>query len=314
MFEEVRKNNQRSMVVFFVFLLFSVFLFLIASTIIGAIYSKNLQSINDILNQHFVLSLTFFLILTTIYLIVFFSSGDKIILKTTGAQEVSRKNYPYLFHTTEALAISAGISPAPKCYVISDSALNAFATGFKPEKSSIVVTTGLMDKLNRQELEGVLAHEMSHIKNQDIKLMLYVAGLIGVFTLVGTVCYYMALGSRSNSRSSRDKGNNAQIVFFLMWILFSVIGVFFATIFKFALSREREYLADANGALLTRYPPALASALKKISQDPDPLVDNANKATAHLFISTPFRKKAFLSGLFATHPPIQERIKRLEEM
>ncbi|MFW6027119.1 MAG: M48 family metallopeptidase [Candidatus Woesearchaeota archaeon] len=235
-----------------------------------------------------------------------------MILSINGAKKADRKTYSYLYHTTEALALAAGMQKVPECYVIEDSALNAFATGFKPEKSYIVVTTGLLNKLNRQELEGVLAHELSHIQNQDIKLMLYVAGLIGIFTLIGTFCYYASFGSRF--RSNRDS-NKSVFFFIILWIIFSIIGVFFATLFKFALSRKREYLADANGALLTRYPPALASALRKISKDPDPLVDKANKATAHLFISTPFmKKKSLLTGLFSTHPPIEERIKRLEEM
>ena len=231
-----------------------------------------------------------------------------MILSSTGATPVTKNEYPFLYHTVEALSLAAGMKTPPKCYIIKDSALNAYATGFKEEKSYIVVTTGLLEKLNREELEGVIAHEMSHIKNQDIKLMLYMAGLIGVFTLIGNWCYYMIL-TPSNSRD----GQKAKVIFFTLWILFSIIAPFFAVLFKLALSRQREYLADSSGALLTRYPEGLASALEKIKNDPDPLVDKANKATAHLFISTPFRKSKlnFFLNLYSTHPPIEERIKRL---
>jgi len=308
MFEEVRKNNLKSKIVFFSFIVFSLILFFIASLIIGIVTYNG-----AIFNNYFQITFILLNIIAITYLTFFFKKGDKMMLGITGAVLADRKTYPHLYHITESLAIAAGMKIAPKCYVINDSALNAFATGFKPEKSYIVVTTGLIDKLNRQELEGVIAHEMSHIQNQDIKLMLYVAGLIGVFTLIGNLCYYMVIGN-PRRRNSRDS-DKMTLVYLALWILFSIIGVFFATIFKFSLSRKREYLADANGALLTRYPPGLANALKKISEDPDPLVDKANKATAPLFISSPFRKKILgLNRIFSTHPPIEERIKRLEEM
>lgn len=303
--DEVRKNKRNSNLVMLSFLFFTTIVFAIASFIISfGINSENTQQFKS----NFIFIFIIFIILTILYLFYFLKSGDKMILKITGAKETSRKLYPHLYHTTESLSLAAGMSTSPKCYVIKDSALNAFATGFKPENSYIVVTTGLIEKLNREELEGVLAHEMSHILNQDIKLMLYVAGLIGVFTLIGTFCYYMAI-TPSNSKES----GKLKLIFFGLWILFSIIAPFFAVLFKFALSRKREYLADSNGALLTRYPEGLASALEKIKNDPDPLVDKANNATAHLFISTPFRKNKlnFIKNLFSTHPPIESRIKRL---
>ncbi len=293
--DEVKRNKKKSFFVLILFTIFCAILFGIATA---------LFNINSILDNDYSSFLVFYLIVMIgvgIYIFYFLKNGDNMILTVTGATQASRKDYPFLYHTTEALSLAAGMRTPPKCFVIKDTALNAYATGFKPEKSYIVVTTGLLEKLNRQEIEGVLAHEMSHIKNEDIKLMLYIAGLIGVFTLVGTACYYIMIHSSSRNKS---KG-----IFLVLWILFSVIGVFFATLFKFEMSRKREYLADSSGALLTRYPEGLASALEKIKNDPDPLVDKANKATAHLFISTPFRKKAF--SLFATHPPIEERIARL---
>ncbi len=299
--DEVRKNKNKSILIIGSFLFFCFVIFAIASIFLNFDIVRNE---NPDLSRFF-LTLSLFVIVTIGYLIFFMKNGDKMILKMTGANEVNKKNYPHLFNSVETLCISAGMKSIPKLYVIKDTALNAFATGFKPEKSYIVVTTGLIDKLNRQELEGVLAHELSHIKNSDIKVMLLVAGLMGVFTLIGTVCYYMSF---THSRSK--EGDNLRMVFLGLWLLFSVLAPFFALFFKFAISRRREYLADSNAVLLTRYPKGLADALEKIKGDPDPLVDKANKATAHLFISTPFRKKAFspLPGLFSTHPPIDSRI------
>jgi len=304
--EEIRKNKFKSNIILIIFTTFSLVIFAVASFLFSPNILTNSRTTNDI--QTFIFIYSIFIVILLIYLIFFFSSGDKMILASTGAKQVTKKQFPFLFHTVEALSLAAGMKTPPKCYIIEDSALNAYATGFKEEKSYIVVTTGLLDKLNREEIEGVLSHEMSHIKNQDIKLMLYMAGLIGVFTLIGNWCYYMMLMPSQSKDSQKTK-----LIFFGLWILFSIIAPFFAILFKLAISRQREYLADSSGALLTRYPEGLASALEKIKNDPDPLVDKANKATAHLFISTPFRKSKlnFLSNLYSTHPPIEERIKRL---
>jgi len=311
MFDEIRSNQRKSMLVLIGFFLFSSLIFAIATYLIAGVAS-NFNTEQTLSNFYFYYPISIMVIVG--YLLYFLSKGDKMILSATGAHEVSRKNYPHLFHTVEGLSIAAGLKAVPKCYVINDTALNAYATGFKPEKSHIVVTTGLMEKLNRQELEGVVAHELAHIKNQDIKLMLYVAGLLGVFTLLGTVFYYIAI-TRS---SSRDDGKFKAIAL-MLWLLFAVIAPFFTLLFKLAMSRKREYLADASGAMFTRYPAGLASALEKIKGDPDPLVDHANKATAHLFINNPFRRKKtkagkFWSNLFSTHPPIDDRISRLRAM
>jgi len=297
--EEVRANKRKSTLILLTFFVFTGILFAITV----ALFNFNQIVNGESFNFWFYYIIT--LIILMLYIIYFLNQGEKMILAVTGAKEADRKNYPHLYHTTQALAIAAGMKSTPKCYVIDDTALNAYATGFKPEKSYIVVTTGLLAKLNREEIEGVLSHEMSHIKNEDIKLMLYMAGLIGVFTMIGTFAYYSML---TGPRSEND--GKTKLFAFIIWILFSVIGVFFATLFKLYLSRQREYLADSNGALLTRYPEGLASALEKIKSDPDPLVDKANKATAHLFISTPFRKKkfSFFANIFSTHPPIQKRI------
>lgn len=296
MFEEVRGNKIKSVA------LIVLFLFLVAALglVVGLFYG----------------SLVFGIALTTIaglvYVLIVYNSGDQMILTMTGAKPVTKKEYPYLYHTLEGLSIAAGI-PVPKAYVIEDSALNAFATGKDPEHASVTVTTGLLEKMNRQELEGVVAHEMSHVKNYDIRFMMLAVVLVGLVTLLSDFILRSFLWG-GHKRDNRG-GGNIQIIFIIIGLLFAVLAPVIGYLIKMAVSRKREFMADANAAILTRYPPGLASALEKIKKDPDPLVDRANKATAHLFISTPFRKEhSFVTNIFATHPPIEERIKRLKEM
>lgn len=248
-------------------------------------------------------------LVASLYALFTWFAGANMILGLMGAKEVTKKEYPHLFHTVEGLAIAAGL-PKPKCYVINDSALNAFATGRDPAHSAICVTSGLLKKLNREELEGVIAHEMSHIKNYDIRIMMLAAVLVGVLTLVSDFILRSFLFG-----GGRRDDNGANWIFIAIGFALAILSPVIGHLIKLAISRRREYLADATGAMLTRYPKGLANALRKISHDPDPLVDRANKATAHLFISTPFRKKSgFLTRAFATHPPIEDRIARLEKM
>ncbi|MFH1770036.1 MAG: zinc metalloprotease HtpX [archaeon] len=295
-FDDIRRNNVKTW--------FLIFLFFILVSLFGVAFGLYMGSI------------VFGLIITTIfgviYTLVVFSSGDKMIMSISGAKEVTKQEYPHLFHTVEGLALAAGL-PTPKCYVIKDTALNAFATGRKPESASIAVTTGLLEKLNRQELEGVVAHEMSHIKNNDIKVMMLAAVLVGVILLLSQ---FLLRSFLWGGKGGGKKGSgNAALVMIVVGLVLAILAPIISELIKMSISRKREYMADASGAMLTRYPPGLASALKKISKDPDPLVDTANKATAHLFISSPFRrKKSGRSRLFSTHPPIEERIKRLKEM
>lgn len=292
-FDEVRRNQQKSWLLIFLFMLLVAAIGLVIGYFLGSLYAG--------------------VIITTIvgiiYTLIVFGSGDKMIMSINGAQPVTKKEYPYLYHTVEGLALAADL-PTPRCYVIKDSALNAFATGKDPEHAAIAVTTGLLDKMNRQELEGVLAHEMSHIKNYDIKVMMLAAVLVGAITLLSQLLLRMFLfgGKGSNKR----EGGQATLIFIAVGLLLAILSPLIAEMIKLAISRKREYMADAAGATLTRYPPGLASALKKIKNDPDPLVDRANKAAAHLYISVPFRNRR--AGLFSTHPPIEERIRRLEEM
>ncbi len=305
--EEVRANKRKS---FVIILMFFAFVGLIGG--VGGV-ALGIYSTGGINLGGFIFGLIMAFIVAGLYILIFYSSGEHMILKATGAKEANRKTYPFLYHTTETLAIAAGLGATPpKCYVIEDTALNAYATGFKPEKSYIVVTTGLMKKLNRQELEGVIAHEMSHIKNSDIKVMLLAAGLVGATVLLADFMFRMFIFSPKGGGGGGDNKNGGlMIAVIAFWVLLVVLSPIIGEMIKLAISRRREYLADSSGALLTRYPEGLASALEKIKGDPDPLVDSANKATAHLFISTPFRKRVGLSGLFATHPPIDDRIAKL---
>jgi heat shock protein HtpX len=297
-FESVRANKIKS------WLLFIFFIILVGA--LGAFFGLFIGSVY--------LGLAIALIIGIIYGLIAYYSGANMILSMSGAKPVTKKEYPHLYHTVEGLAIAANIPP-PKCYVIDDSALNAFATGRDPKHASITVTTGLLNVLNRQELEGVVAHEMSHIKNFDIRMMMLAAVLVGVVTLISDFMLRSFIwGGRRDSNDRRDAGQ-VTIILIVIGIVLAILAPFIAQLMKLAISRKREFLADANGALLTRYPPGLAGALEKIKKDPDPLVDNANKATAHLFISTPFRKsKSFVASMFATHPDIDERISRLKAM
>lgn len=232
--------------------------------------------------------------------------GDKIALMTSGARQIAPEENKYVHRMVENLCITAGL-PVPKVYIIDDPAINAFATGRKPETASIAITTGAIQKLQNEELEGVIAHELSHVKNYDIRFMTLVAVLVGAISILAN----FFLHSNMFGGRGRDRGN-AGAIFMIAGVILAILSPIIAEIIKLAISRRREYLADASGSLLTRYPEGLANALEKIKQDHLPMA-RASTATAHLFLASPFSSKS-LSNLFATHPPIDERIKRLREM
>ena len=240
-------------------------------------------------------------------------AGDKVVLGMSKAVEVKSGEEPQLRNIVEALTIGSGL-PMPKLYVIEDSAPNAFATGRDPKHASIAVTRGLLDKLDRAELEGVMAHELSHVGNYDIRTMVFAAVLAGTIVLFADVLLrWMRFGGARRGRRDRDGGSAGGLILIVALVL-AVVGPIVARIITLAVSREREYLADASAALLTRHPQGLARALAKISGDPEPL-EVANKATEPLYIANPLKDRpAFLDGLFETHPPIAERIRRLESM
>lgn len=257
--------------------------------------------------------LAFALILSAAMSFASYYYSDRIVLAISRARPVTKDEYPYLWNTVEGLAIAAGI-PAPRPYVIDDTAMNAFATGRDPEHAAIVVTTGLLSKLNRQELEGVVAHEMSHIRNRDILLASVTVVLVGVAALLSDWMMRSFWWGGSRRRRDRSGHGQAAAVVAVIALVLAVLAPVAAQLIRFAISRKREFLADADGALLTRYPPGLADALEKIAADTEPL-EAANRATAHLYIVNPLKDaRGRASYLYSTHPPIEERIARLRSM
>ncbi|MGM0628816.1 MAG: M48 family metallopeptidase [Patescibacteria group bacterium] len=237
--------------------------------------------------------------------------SDRIVLKMSGARPVKREEFRELWNVTENLSIASGL-PMPKLYVIEDQAPNAFATGRNPENSVVAVTTGLLKILDRNELEGVIAHELSHIKNRDILLMTTVVVLVGFVTLLSDFFLRMTIFGGVGG----DRDGRAQLIMIILGIALAILAPIVAVIIKLAISRKREFLADASGALMTRYSEGLASALEKISGVSEPL-KKANHAMAHMYISNPFggkgTKMGFMDKLFMTHPPVEERVKALRQ-
>jgi len=258
--------------------------------------------------------LIFAAILSTGMSLFGFYQGDKIALWTAGAQPISKEQNPYVYRMVENLCITSGLS-VPKIYVMPDSAINAFATGRDPEHASIAVTRGAIEKLENEELEGVLAHELSHIKNYDIRLMMIVIVLVGILALLSDWFIRIRFFGRGSGRDSNSKsGGQIGAILLVVGIILLILSPIIGKLIQFAISRKREYLADASGSLLTRYPEGLARALEKIKMENKPL-DHANNATAHLYISNPFGgAKHFASALFSTHPPIDDRIAELRKM
>ncbi len=235
-------------------------------------------------------------------------SGDQLALWTSGARPITKEENAYLYRIVENLCIASGL-PMPKIYVIEDAAPNAFATGRDPKHSSIAVTTGLMASLQNEELEGVIAHELSHIKNYDIRVMTMIIVMAGAVALLSD-WFLRSLWWRGG----RDRDRSGNAVLFLVGIVLALLSPLIGKIIQLAVSRRREFLADASGALLTRYPEGLASALEKIAAYKMPL-QRVHNATAHLYISNPFGPtKRLWSNLFSTHPPIEERVKILRNL
>ena len=233
-----------------------------------------------------------------------FYYSDSVVLAASGAKEADRKHYAHFHNVVEGLAIAAGI-PKPRVYVINDPAINAFATGRDPQHAVVAVTTGSLEKLTRQELEGVLAHELSHVKNYDVRYMAMVAVLVGVIALLSDWLLRSTLFG--------GRGRKVPPWLIIAGLVLAILTPIIAQLVKLAVSRKREFLADADGALISRNPEALASALSKIKRDGEQL-SSANNATAHLYFSNPFKKSGWFHGMFSTHPPIDERIAALKAM
>ncbi|MBU0727484.1 M48 family metalloprotease [Patescibacteria group bacterium] len=252
-------------------------------------------------------------IFAIIYALISYYAAGKMTLAISHAKEIKKVDNPTLYRTVENLCIASGL-PTPKIYLIDDTALNAFATGRDPNHAAVAITKGLLDKLEKVELEGVMAHELSHIKNYDIRLQSITVALVGLIALLSDVFLRsMFYSGRNRRRSGGGKGNAIVII---IGIILAILSPIIAKLMHLALSRQREYLADASGAMITRYPEGLVRALQKISADTEPL-EVANKATAHLYIENPLRNEKgmkWLNGLFSTHPPMADRIARLNGM
>jgi heat shock protein HtpX len=289
--------TQASKNVFRTWLLMGFFLVFIIG--LGYIFSYNLESPTIL---YIAVGFSFLMSIISYWF------SDKIALAISRAHPLTHEENPELFHLVENLCITAGL-PMPKIYVMEEPAINAFATGRDKEHAVLAVTRGAIEKLDKNEMSGVIAHELSHVGNRDILLMTVIVVLVGFVSLMSH--WFLRFSFLGGGRRNRNGGQIGAILA-LVGLILAILSPLAANLIQLAISRKREYLADADGALLTRYPEGLASALEKIAQDQNPLPE-ANDATAHLYIANPFKKKRIFS-LFSTHPPIEERIKILREM
>ena len=306
-YEVQTSNKVRSIIVVIFFLLFVSLAVYVLSSAIGIYLGYEPGGLGYV---------GIALIVSGVSTFVSYYFSDKIVLGISGARIANSKEHKLFTQVAENLCIGAGI-PKPKLYVIEDSAPNAFATGRDPEHAVVCVTTGLLEKLSRTELEGVIAHELTHIKNYDIRLMSLVSVMVGLVALLADWFFRMSyFGGKSHDRDNDKNGIGAVIL--ILGIIFAILSPIIAQLIQLAISRRREFMADAGGVGITRQPQGLISALEKISRDHEPL-EAANKATAHLYIVSPFKDKTGrvvekLAGLFNTHPPMHERIKVLQSM
>jgi heat shock protein HtpX len=294
-YSQISHNKKMTYVLFFMFFVLIGLLSLVFSFVLD-LYSDG----------GFFYFLTMFGILTIILSVVMYYFSDVIVTSITGANEIKKQDYPKLYNIVEELSIASGLK-IPKIFIIDDPAINAFATGRNPDNAIICFTKGCVEKLNRDQLQGVAAHELSHIKNYDIRTMTLATVLVGVSILLSDFILRMFIFA-PRGRSNDSKGNNLIIVFIVIGLILAVLTPIAAQLIKLSISRKREFLADASAVEMTRNPEGLASALELISKDKSMLI-SANNATSHLYISNPFaKKKSFMSSWFSTHPPINERI------
>jgi len=263
-----------------------------------------------------IIGLVIALIVWAIMALTSYFEGDSIMLSVARARKITREDHPRLYNVVEEMKIASGLPKMPDIYIIDDPALNAFATGRNPEHAAIAITSGLLQKLNRDELQGVIAHEMSHVKNRDVLLMVMAGVMLGTIVMLAWYASRVIFfsGGAGTRRSSKGGGGGGQVIILAVALVLMILAPIFAQLLYFAISRKREYLADASGALYTRYPEGLASALEKIGGSTTPL-KSANQATAPMYIINPFRKQQMsLSDLTSTHPPIADRIRILRAM
>jgi heat shock protein HtpX len=246
--------------------------------------------------------------------LVGYFSGDKIALISSGAKgPIAKDDNPYLYRMVENLCIASGL-PLPKIYLLEAPQINAFATGRDPQHASIAVSRGALERLENEELEGVLAHELSHVKNYDVRFMTLVITMVGILALLSDFFWRARLFGGGRSNNNDRGGGQAQGIFMIVGLVLLIFAPLIGRLIQFAVSRKREFLADASGALLTRYPEGLARALEKIDQANVAPMPGAHGATAHLYISNPFGRNGSISKMFSTHPPIAERVTALRKM
>mgnify|MGYP000965464854 FL=1 len=289
MYSDIASNKRKTVIIMVLFMAFVSAMIYLAALYVGGGNSTSPIFIGGLIGS-------------LIYVFFTYFAGAKMALAMNGAKQIEKKDDPRLWRIVENLSITEGL-PMPKVYIIDDPAMNAFATGRDPKHASVAATTGILQALNDQELQGVMAHELGHVKNYDIRVSMVAFALTALISLIADFIFRMTW--------FRDEENNSPYIM-IAGLVAAIIAPLIATMIQLAISRQREYLADATGALTTRYPEGLASALEKISQNGSAL-KRQNTSTAHLFFANPLRKGA-ITGLFSTHPPIEERIARLRSM
>ena len=299
-YKQINSNKNATYGLFIVFFILIGIISVVISFIVSFYFSGGFFPI-----------LSIFGILSIIFAIISYYSSNSIIVAISGAKEADSQKFKQLYNIIEELTIASGL-PMPKVYTIEDTAINAFATGRDPQHSIVCVTTGCLTRLNRDEVQGVVAHELSHIRFYDIRTMAVASVLVGIAVLLSDLILRMVFYSRGGSNDSKDNG--IFIVLLIVGIILAILTPIIAQVINYSISRKREFAADAGAAELTRNPLGLASALEKISKDTEPL-EAANKATAHLYIANPLKgQKLWMMSLFSTHPPIQSRIDALKGM
>lgn len=289
-FDEVAKNNLKTGLLFLIFFGIVLGLGVLAGVLLGEPYSG--------------IGIAFFVFL--IYSLIAWFKGKNIALSATGAQKAPEKDYKQLHNVVEEMSIAAGI-PKPEVYIIEDRSMNAFATGINTDNAAVAITTGLLEQLNREELTGVIAHEIAHIKLRDTRTMLLAGVLVGSIVLLSDIIFRMALYGGNN------KDGRMQAALLAVGVVLIILAPFIGQLIKLAISRKREFAADAEAATLTRNPGGLASALEKLTTQYKRELDNSSQALQHMYIVGP-ETKSWLKNLFRTHPPTEERIKRLNQM
>jgi len=309
----IAANKRNSILLVVIFVLFTTLVFLVIGLAILAYVIPDAIGTMDVVHAFVAGLVAFGIALLLAWL--GYSSGDGMVLAVSGARAIQHRDDPELFNVVEEMAIAAGV-PMPRVFLIDDTATNAFATGRDPKHAAVAITRGLRMKLTRDELQGVMAHEMAHIRNFDIRLMLLLAVLVGAIVMLADLFMRILWYGGGRSRRSRDDKGGGLIVVVLMIvaIILAIIAPILAQLIQLAVSRQREYLADASAVEFTRYPLGLANALRKIDADPE-VLETANRGTAHLYIANPIKKfEARASSMFSSHPPIKDRIARLEAL